>query len=56
MKLTLLANGPLPDLILQEDVFDLCDFLEATCRTIPRGKWAEESIAIAAARGNEGMF
>lgn len=54
MKLTLLANGC--DDVLLEDAHDLIDFLEATGRTIPRHKWAEESIRAIAARKNEGIF
>ena len=42
-----MANSTLPSLILLEDAIDLCDFLEATKRTIPRSKWAVESIAAA---------
>lgn len=55
MKLTLLANG-IRGPITWEDALDLCDFLEATGRTIPRTKWAIESIAAASAAANESMF
>jgi hypothetical protein len=43
-----LCQGTMPDLILLEDANDLIDFLEETCRTIPRAKWAEESKAAVA--------
>lgn len=55
-KLTLLANSSLPPRILLEDANDLLLFFELTGRTIPRSKWAIESIAAAAARKLEGMF
>ena len=55
-KLTLLANGSLPPLILLEDANDLLDFFEATGRTIPRTKWAIESIAAVQRRNLEAMF
>jgi hypothetical protein len=51
-----MANGTLPDLILLEDAIDLCDFLEATGRTIPRSKWAAESIAAVQRSNLEAMF
>jgi len=51
-----MANSPLPSLILLEDAIDLCDFLEATRRTIPRSKWADESIAAAQRANLEAMF
>jgi hypothetical protein len=51
-----MANGALPDLILLEDAIDLCDFLEATGRTIPRSKWAVESIAAVQRANLEAMF
>lgn len=51
-----MANGPLPDPILLEDAIDLCDFFEATRRTIPRAKWAVESIAAVQKANLEAMF
>lgn len=42
-----MANGALPDFIPLEDAIDLCDFLEATGRTVPRTKWATECIEAA---------
>jgi hypothetical protein len=51
-----MANSPLPDLMLLEDAIDLCDFLEATGRTIPRSSWAIESIAAVQRANLEAMF
>jgi hypothetical protein len=42
--LTLLAQGTLPDFLLVEDANDLIDFLEYSRRTIPRTRWATESV------------
>jgi hypothetical protein len=42
--------------ILLEDANDLCDFLEACGRTVPRSKWADEAIAAATAGAMEGLF
>jgi len=50
-RLTLLAQGTIPDLILLEDANDLVLFLEATGRTVPRRRWCEEAIEEA----NEGF-
>lgn len=55
MRLTLLANGH-RDPIPLADAYDLCQFYEATGRTIPRTKWAEESIAAATEAQNEAIF
>ena len=55
-RLTLLAQGPMPEYVLLEDVYDLTDFLEATGRTIPRTKWADESIAALSAQEVDGLF
>ena len=55
-RLTLMANSRLPSPILLEDAIDLCDFLEATKRTIPRSKWAVESIAAVEKANLEAMF
>jgi hypothetical protein len=41
---------------LLEDANDLLDFLEANGRTIPRTKWAAESINAAQRRQLEGIF
>jgi hypothetical protein len=46
----------MPPLVLLEDANDLVDFLEAAGRTIPRTKWADESIAAAQRANLEGMF
>lgn len=54
--MTLLANAPLPPLILLEDANDLLDYYEITGRTIPRTKWAVESIAALERRSNESLF
>ena len=51
-----MANSLLPNLVLLEDAIDLCDFLEATKRTIPRSRWAVESIAAAQKANFEAMF
>jgi hypothetical protein len=40
-RLTLLAQGTIPDLVLLEDANDLADFLVATGRTLPRARWCE---------------
>jgi hypothetical protein len=41
---------------LLEDANDLLDFFEVTGRTIPRTKWAIESIAAVQRRNLEAMF
>ncbi len=46
----------MPDWTLLEDANDLADFLEATGRTVPRARWAEEAIAAASASAIEGFF
>jgi hypothetical protein len=51
-----MANSTLPSLILLEDAIDLCDFLETTRRTIPRSRWAVESIEAAQRANLETMF
>jgi hypothetical protein len=51
-----MAQGSLPPLVLLEDANDLVDFLEATARTIPRTKWAAESIAAVQRANLEAMF
>lgn len=43
-------------MILLEDANDLVDFLEATGRTIPREKWAVESMAAAQSEAMEGLI
>jgi hypothetical protein len=55
-RLTLMANSTLQGPILLEDAIDLCDFLEATKRTIPRSSWAVESIAAAQRANFEAMI
>jgi hypothetical protein len=50
-----LANSS-PPLILLEDAIDLVDFYEATGKTIPRTKWAVESIAAVQRRNLEAIF
>ncbi len=51
-----MTAGSLPDLVLYEDANDLVDFLEFAGRTIPRHKWAVESIAAGQRAALEGMF
>lgn len=51
-----MANAPLPPVILQEDADDLLDFYEFTGRTIPRAKWAIESIRAAQRQQHQSMF
>ena len=51
-----MANSSLPELLLLEDAIDLCDFFEATRRTIPRSDWAIESIAAAQRANFEAMI
>jgi hypothetical protein len=51
-----MANSQLPSPILLEDAIDLCDFFEATRRTIPRSKWADESIAAIQKANHEAIF
>lgn len=51
-----MANSMLPGPILLEDAIDLCDFFESTRRTIPRSKWADESIAAEQRANLEAMF
>jgi hypothetical protein len=55
-RLTLLAQGPIPDFVLVEDANDLVDFLEFAKRTIPRTIWADESIAAHRISQIEGIF
>jgi hypothetical protein len=45
----------MPDLILLEDANDLVDFFELTGQTIPRTRWAEESIAAVMDAEMQGM-
>jgi len=46
----------MPRLLLLEDANHLCDFLEYSRRTIPRSRWADESIAAIQAAAMEGFF
>jgi hypothetical protein len=46
----------MPNLMLLEDAEDVCDFLQATRRTIHPGRWAEEAIAASQAAALEGLF
>jgi len=55
-RLTLLAQGQMPEMVLLEDANDLCDFLESTGRTVRRTAWAEESIAAVREQMIEGYF
>jgi hypothetical protein len=55
-RLSLMAQGALPGWILLEDANDLLGFLEFSKRTIPRSRWADESIAAQAADQVEGLF
>jgi hypothetical protein len=43
-------------MMLLEDAEDLCDFLQATSRTIRACRWAEEVIALSQADEIEGLF
>jgi hypothetical protein len=52
----LLAQGQMPPMVLLEDACDLCDFLEATRRTLRRSLWADEAIEAAKAAQLEGFF
>jgi hypothetical protein len=54
--LTLLAQGTQPPMMLLEDAEDLCDFLEATRRTVPCRRWAAEAVAAANVDQIEGLF
>jgi hypothetical protein len=54
--LTLLAQGTQPPMMLLEDAEDLCDFLEATCRTVPARRWAAEAVTAANVDAIEGLF
>jgi hypothetical protein len=51
-----MAGSTLPGLILLEDAIDLCDFLEQIGRTIPRSKWAVESMLAVSQKANDAMF
>ncbi len=55
-RLTLLAQGQMPPMMLLEDAEDVCDFILATKRTIHPGRWAEEAIAANATAAIEGVF
>jgi hypothetical protein len=54
--LTLLAQGPIPPMMLLEDAEDLCDFLLVTDRTVRPSRWAVEAIAAANLEQIEGLF
>ena len=43
-------------MMLLEDAEDLCDFLEATRRTVLACRWAAEAIAASQADAVEGLF
>ena len=43
-RLTLLAQGPMPDLMLAEDAYDLCDWFAAIGRTVRPGLWCTEAF------------
>jgi hypothetical protein len=43
-------------MLLLEDAEDLCDFLQATRRTVPARRWAAEIIAAEQAEQVEGIF
>jgi hypothetical protein len=55
-RLTLLAQGPMPPMMLLEDAEDLCDFLLAAKRTVRPSAWAVEAIAARNADQIEGLF
>jgi len=42
-------------MMLLEDANDICEFLEANGRTIPREKWVAEMIAAELSARNEGI-
>jgi hypothetical protein len=46
----------MPPMILLEDAEDICDFLEATKRTVRAGRWAEEAVVAGQAAALEGLF
>jgi hypothetical protein len=55
-RLSLLAQGTMPPMMLLEDAEDICDFLEATKRTVRAARWAEEAIAAGEVAALEGLF
>jgi hypothetical protein len=55
-RLTLLAQGTLPPMMLLEDAEDICDFLLLTGRTVRPSRWAVEAIAAVQADAVEGLF
>jgi hypothetical protein len=55
-RLTLLALGSLPPLILLEDAEDLCAYQVALERTVPPWRWVDELIAKAQNAAIEGLF
>jgi hypothetical protein len=55
-RLTLLAQGPMPPMMLLEDAEDLCDFFQVTGRTVRASKWASEVIDLMQAEAVEGLF
>lgn len=57
MRLSLLANGHIDEeYLLLEDANDLLLWYEEMGRTIPRSKWAAESIMAVAQAANEAVF
>jgi hypothetical protein len=46
----------MPPMILLEDAEDLCDFLQATKRTVLACRWASEVIAAVQVDQLEGLF
>ena len=55
-RLTLLAQGPMPPMMLLEDAEDLCDFLLVHRSDVPPSRWATEAIAAKSAADLEGLF
>jgi hypothetical protein len=55
-RLTLLAQGTMPRIMLLEDAENVCDILQATSRTVRAATWADELIALAQAEQVEGLF
>ena len=53
--MTVLASS-VPAVLLLEDYYDLCDFLEYAGRTVPRREWAAEAIRAAEIKSFEAMF
>jgi hypothetical protein len=55
-RLTLLAQGTQPPMMLLEDAEDIAEFLLATGRAVQPSRWAEEVIAAKNAEQIEALF